>query len=271
MINFSLMIPTRHRPTLLFNLIDSIVNNTQEKDKTEIIIMHDNDDNSTLQILEQIKLKFFNKIKITICFRERSFNMNGDYYNYMATNIAQGKYLIAVNDDTRFIKFAWDTEANIKIEKYLEDKPDGVFYGVVDDREVERKRNEHYWFSCFPLVSKKAVDALGFFFDPHIWKDGADWDLLALYKNIDRVLDLRNEIIIEHISVRSGRRNRDNLDIENTNICSNLIPKVNAGYNTMNYVEFLKDYIKKYNFTEYQNTNFLKLVEEGKWKTNKPY
>jgi len=269
--NFSILIPTRHRIPLLDGLIESIVTNTQELNQTEIIVMYDNDDNSTAQQKQYFLDKYGNKIKLEFYNRERSFNMNGDYYNYMATNLATGKYLIAVNDDTKFIKYAWDTEARIKIEKFLENKPDGVFYGVTDDMEVERKRNEHYWFSCFPLVSKAAVNIMGFFFDPHIWKDGADWDLLAIYKNIDRALDLRNEIIIQHISVRSGRRGRDILDEENTHINASMIPRVQAGYNTQNYVEFLRTYIQRYGSEEYKDTNFLKLAEEGKCKTIKPY
>lgn len=269
--NFSIMCPTRNRVLMLSNLIESIVNNTQELNNTEIIIIYDNDDNSTIQVKENLLSRFGNRINLVFHSRERSYNMSNDYYNYASNNIAQGKYLIAVNDDTRFIKHSWDIEAIKKIDKYLENKPDGIFYGITDDREVERKRNEHYWFSCFPLVSKKAVEALGFFFDPFIWKDGADWDLLALYKNIERALDLRTEIIIEHISVRSGRRGRDVLDEENIKINSHLIPRVSAGYNTQNYVEYLKDYIIHYNGVKYKDTNFLKLVSEGKCKSNKAY
>ena len=56
--NFSIMVPTRNRVILLVNLIESIVNNTQELDKTEIIIMHDNDDNSINDT------NFFNFIKL---------------------------------------------------------------------------------------------------------------------------------------------------------------------------------------------------------------
>lgn len=269
MYNYSILIPTRHRPIMLNNLIDSIVNTSQEKDKVEITVMYDNDDNSTLQTKDYIIDKNKDKIKLEFYSRERSFNMNNDYYNYMGTDIAQGKYLIACNDDTRFLKYAWDTEANLKIEQYLENKSDRIFYGVVNDKEVERKRNEHFWFSCFPLVSKEAVKALGFFFDPHIWKDGADWDLFGLYQMLGRTLDLRNEIVIEHISVRSGRRERDILDVENSHINSSQIPKVEAGYNRDNYFNYLVSFIS--NPESYKDTNFLKLAEEGKWKTNKPY
>lgn len=269
--NFSLMVPTRNRGIMLSNLIESIVNNTQELDNTEIIVIYDNDDNSTKQISENLLLRFKDKISLIFHARERSFNMSNDYFNYVANNLSTGKYLIALNDDTKFIKYAWDSEAIKKIDKYLEDKPDGIFYGITEDREIERKRNEHYWFSCFPLVSKKAVEALGFFFDPFIWKDGADWDLLALYKNLNRVLDLRLEIIIEHISVRSGRRGKDALDEENVHIHNHKIPKVSAGYNTQNYMDYLKDYILRYNSEVYKNTNFLKLVQEEKWKSNKAY
>lgn len=208
------MVVTRKRPTMLAELIESIVNTTQEKADTEILVMYDIDDSSTYGVVENLKERFCSQMSLKFFTRERSSNINRDYYNDMALTKAEGKYIIAINDDTKFIKTAWDTEARLAIERYLVDRPDGIFYGVVDDREVERKRNENHWFSCFPLISKKSIDALGFFFDPKFGKDGADWDIFATYKYIGRVLDLRPFIIIEHISVRSGRRPKDNLDYD---------------------------------------------------------
>lgn len=208
--NFTIMIPTRKRQHMLKALLQSIYKTAGLKNQVEVLVTYDTDDQSTIDALPEIKAQV-EGYPVQFFSRERHYSISVAYYNEMAKK-ANGKYLIAVNDDTVFLKSAWDIEALIKIENYLINRPDGIFYGITEDREVEHKRNEYNYFSCFPLISKKAVDALGFFFDPQFFKDGADWDIIETYRELGRVLDLRNEIIIEHISFRSGRRPHDLLD-----------------------------------------------------------
>jgi hypothetical protein len=156
---------------------------------------------------------------------------------------ASGDYLIAVNDDTVFTKNAWDVLTYNKLEEYLKDKPDRIVYGVTEDFEVEKSRNETNYFSCFPLLSKEVVRVMRFFFDPIFHKDTADWDLVMTYKELNRILNLRNEIEITHISYRSGRRPQDLLD-------SDVMPlpghQPSAGRNTKRNVAHLREYISNY-------------------------
>jgi glycosyltransferase involved in cell wall biosynthesis len=211
MYNFSILIPTRHRPVLLEQLLKSIYDSTIDKSSVEIHITHDNDDNSTLQYLET-KKDFIPPISTTFHIKERTRNINNDYYNWMALNFATGKYIIAVNDDTLFEMYGWDKMAMDSLNLYEQKHPDGILYGMTEDKEREPKRNDINWMSCFPLISKKAVDVLGHFFDPEMVRDGADWAISATYKNIQRTVDLRNCIIIKHLSTRSGRRGWDSVD-----------------------------------------------------------
>jgi hypothetical protein len=210
--DFTIMIPTRHRPVLLNELLKSIYDSTINKDKVEIHVVYDSDDNSTLQYLAGKQTNYIPPISTTFHTRERSQNINNDYYNWIALNFATGKYLIAVNDDTLFEMYGWDDRAINVLNKYEELYPDGIVFGMPEDYERETKRNDNNWMPCFPLISKKAIEVLGYFFDPEMIRDGADWAIAATYKNIDRVVDLRNCIIIKHISTRSGRRHWDQVD-----------------------------------------------------------
>jgi len=241
--NYSIMVPSRKRPQLLINLIHTINETVEDKTNVEVIIAYDFEDHLTIEALNTIKSKNY-LFAINQVGRSRSPNINNDYYNWMATNFTNGKYLIAINDDTIFKNYAWDSMALKKIDKFLENKKDDIFYGITTDGEIERKRNEHNFFTCFPLISKSAVTALGFFFDPSFYKDGADWDIILPYKHINRVLDLRSEIIIEHISVRSGRRTKDILDCECISPESSSAGYPRLGANLNKHSTILSNYIQ---------------------------
>jgi len=210
--NFTIMIPTRHRPILLDTLLKSIYVTTTFPDKTEIHIAYDSDDNSTIQYLQGLPPNIKPPISTTFHIRERTMNINHNYYNWIATNFAKGKYIIAVNDDTLFEMYGWDEKAMIILNRYEETHPDGILFGMPEDFEREAKRNDSNWMPCFPLISKKSVEILGHFFDPEMVRDGADWAIAATYRNINRIVDLRTAIIIKHLSTRSGRREWDQVD-----------------------------------------------------------
>jgi hypothetical protein len=81
-----------------------------------------------------------------------------------------------------------------------------------EDYEREPSRKQHNWMACFPLVSREYMDVMGYIFDPEFTRDGADWALASTFYSINRVVDLRDCIIIRHLSFRSGRREKDSLD-----------------------------------------------------------
>jgi hypothetical protein len=242
--DFTIMIPTRKRPIMIQNLLFSIYHTAKNKNQVETIVMYDEDDIVTCKKIEELKLIYIN-FPVRFIERPRHYSINNSYYNGMA-KLSQGEYLVSVNDDTTFMKFNWDIETIDKLNKYMLDKPDGIVYGIVEDSDFCKKRvRAGINFSCFPLISKKAVNTLGFFFDPVFPKDGADWDIFGLYSKINRVVDLRKEFIIEHISVRSGRRVKDELDSDLLPLPAGII-EPQAGINTIKYIDFLENYIKNY-------------------------
>jgi hypothetical protein len=214
---FSILIPTRKRIQLLEHLIESISRTVHIKSNVEILIAYDTDDFTTDNWIEN----FNNQTGIDIRFykRDRSLNINGDYYNWLALRHSTGKYFIAVNDDTRFTTDGWDVFALEAITKYIAAYPDEIFLGITEDEERIRERHDGNRFTCFPLFSKEALRVLGFLFQPEYWRDGADWIIGAVYRRIGRILDLRNAITIQHLSVRSNRRCQDEQYDEYVKLC----------------------------------------------------
>lgn len=206
---FSILIPTRFRVTFVQNLLKSIYDSSLHKDKVEIHVAYDSDDILTKEIVNNYQEA---PIKTYFHERERSQNINHDYYNWMAKEFAIGKYVIMVNDDTLFELLGWDDRAINSLKIWEERFPDGILYGLTEDFEKEPSRNKINWMSCFPLVSRKVVDILGHIFDPEFIRDGADWALNSTFRSIDRVVNLRDCIVIKHLSFRSGRRAWDSLD-----------------------------------------------------------
>jgi len=209
---FSILITTRYRTDFLKNLLESIHNTSFYKEDIEVLIIYDIDDNQT-----DIFAKNFNldsQIQFSFYKRERSMNLVNDYHNYYAKNYANGKYLIFSNDDALFEMPEWDKRILNRLNTYEEMYPDGILYGITEDFENEPKRHAHNWMACFPLITKKHIEILGYAFDPEFIRDGADWALAALYRSIDRIVDLRDCCIIKHLSLRSRRRKEDILDRE---------------------------------------------------------
>jgi len=194
---FSLMIPTRKRPKQLELLIESIIKNTNKMEDIEIHFGVDIDDLVTIDLVSKLKIKY-SKYNLELHVRERGNSVVNHYINWMAVSFCVGEYIIGLNDDCLFKTKGWDIKSYNKLYEYLKDKPDGIVLGLVEDMEIYRIKENKNIASDFPLISKKAVDVLGFFLNPDYLNCGADDDICILYKAIDRLLDLRDCIVIQH-------------------------------------------------------------------------
>lgn len=213
---FSVLITTRQRVQMLHNLLASIYRTTFNKNEVEIRVIYDDDDIITNNYVKhKFHIEFGNSPRVETFFhiRGRSPDLVNDYHNWCSTKFAQGKYIIFSNDDALFEMDQWDALTKSKLSEFEKIHPDGILYGMPQDLEKEEARNEKNWMACFPLISKKVVEVLGFAFDPSFQRDGADWAMAKTFRLIDRVVDLRDTIVIKHLSFRSGRRKRDDLDL----------------------------------------------------------
>lgn len=200
--NFSFILPTRERPQLLSDLCNSLDSTAADKSNFEMIAAYDLDDTATCNIMPQLEARYpwFKSNG-----RNRSNNISKDYHNWLKDQVA-GDYVIICNDDTVMRTYHWDVVAMQKITNYLSDKPDGIFYGWIADSLLDRAGGVGY--CCFPMLSKKAIEIIGYAMHPYYTGWNADIHLYRLFQSIDRVLDL-SEVWIDHISYHSGKRERD--------------------------------------------------------------
>lgn len=180
--NFSIVLPSRGRPMQLKRLLDSLVSKTCLYDEVEVLVGIDNDDNITRDFIFK-HLSAYDAINLKLVFRQQSSNLSNDYYNALC-RLSTGKYLWVMNDDCEIMTQNWDVLILEKIRK----SNWKIFVGVVNDST--RSEILGGAFSCFPMLSREAVDAMGYFFHPEVRSWAADKMLHRLYENSGRMLDL---------------------------------------------------------------------------------
>ncbi len=203
--NFSIILASRERVHLLDSLLNSIVTTTGDKNNCEVICVIDNDDRVTRRFLERFQnicpfARFITK--------DRAHNLNEEYLNWAWRNFATGENIIVVNDDVIFKTPNWDHLAMAHLSRYLSDKPDGIAYGWIQDGLTGRAGNLNY--CCFPLITKRAADVVGFVMPPDFPGWGADIGVYRIYSAINRVCEIQG-MHLEHISHHTGQRNRDHI------------------------------------------------------------
>ena len=194
---YSFLVPTRERPALLEAFIDSISKNTIDKKIVEICIAFDSDDKKTSTQIGRLNRKFGSLVKFY--GKQRSNMINRDYVNWLC-KFSNGSFIIPCNDDCNLVSSGWDEQILRKMNAYLADKPDGIVYG---------KTNE----ISFPVLSRAAIEQLGYVMHPDFPSLGAEVHLNRVYSALDRVVDISDSLTIEHISHHTGKRPRDNVNM----------------------------------------------------------
>ena len=244
----SLIMPFRERIELFQQMLDSLKMTTVHPKNVELIIGMDDDD----KCLDGDKLKQFldynEFLDITIFTTPRHEHMVNAYWN-PASMLARGRWIMDVNDDSVFKTEGWDVIINEAMSKRANEVGDDVLYGKVDDCYTEGGRNskKDYW-SCWSVLGKEAVNALGFFYDPCIHVGGADHvqglTFLALNKMMreDRIVGIY-DVMIDHNSSYTGQREVDYLMLRQREINKNH-PFETTREHERDYAMVLRDYIE---------------------------
>jgi hypothetical protein len=203
--NFSIILASRERVHLLDSLLNSIVANTADHKNCEVIVAIDNDDRITRRYLD----RFQNTCPfVRFVSRDRAPNLNDDYLNWAWRNFSTGDNIIVMNDDVVFKTPHWDHHIMANLSRYLCDKPDGVAYGWIQDGLLNRAGGLNY--CCFPLITRKAAEVVGFVMPPQFPGWGADIGVYRIYAAIDRICDL-SSVTLDHVSYHTGKRSRDHI------------------------------------------------------------
>lgn len=185
----SMILPTRKRINLLINLLKTIRQTTFDISNIEVIIGYDNDDKITRFSKDMIEKEF----KFSKFIEINRMNSITSYHNLLF-NYTSGDYLIVLNDDCEFLTERWDVIAAKKINDFLYDKNDGIFYG----RTETGNPNEPGKFSSFPLLSRKGINVLGYVMHERHPGWMADVHIGELYRACERYVELP-EIVIRHV------------------------------------------------------------------------
>ncbi len=206
--NFSLVFGTRSRIDLVEGLLKSLAETTTNSNLIEVIPVADDDDEETKNSSGSLSKILPN---VRFIFRARSKMLNEDYINFGARN-STGKYIFILNDDVVFKTPNWDILCFDKLNFYLSDKPDGIAYGLTDDGMDFLRVQQKLQYSGFPIISRKSLEILNYAMHPSFSGWGADIDLFNLYNSVDRVCNLKKEVLAYHLSPHTNSRETDEIN-----------------------------------------------------------
>lgn len=189
----SLLLPTRQRPALVQRLFQSIVEQTSQLDKVEVVLYIDEDDISSHYLDSQ----YFRVTRIV----GPALSMGG--YNSACFGRASGAIIILVNDDIVIRTQSWD-DCLRAINARFEDK---IYLAYPNDLFKKSK------FSTFPIMSRRTCEILvepyplvykRFFIDYHLF----DIFKRLQHTGFDRICYCE-DVVFEHLHYRMGKASYD--------------------------------------------------------------
>ena len=178
----SLFFNTRKRIGLLNNLLSSIYNTIQSADNIEVFVTVDNDDSESKEFLDSLNFPNLNVRSI-----EKPSNLHTSI-NEMA-EMASGDFLFVLNDDVIFRTFHWDRKI---IDNY---NPEEILYIATHDNSVDKTNHGRY--ASFPILTRAAYEALGFFMSEKFVSHGGDVHLWRVFNEIDAVK--YSHVFLDHV------------------------------------------------------------------------
>lgn len=186
---FSVVIPVRNNIGGLLVTLGAFDLFTSNKKAFEVLLVVDNDDKD-FETYKRISKQYGYDIKVLQVAKSDYFCR--DYYNYGVLQ-SVGENILVFNDDCYVQTNKWDDliRARIEVNKhfngvYLVSLMDSTFYDTPE-----------HPFPRFPMISRKAIDAVGFFFFPQIRMWPADKAIWDLYKTVGCVITC-HQVKLQH-------------------------------------------------------------------------
>lgn len=184
MIDISIALATRGRPQSLSRLLQSIKNKVRRVDSIEVLLGVDYCDESLKEILAIARSYAFS---VFVLVQKRAQNISDDYLNRLFST-SRGRWLWVLNDDVEVLTDAFDDVIRSKADI-------GSVY--LDTKDNTRNYNGNGEFACFPIINRKAFNALGCFFPPGAPTWGADKVLWQIC-NQARIVKDASDIEVNH-------------------------------------------------------------------------
>lgn len=191
--NFSVVMPVRNNIGGLLLSLAAFQAFTYDKAGLEVLLFVDDDDND-LERYKAISKNYGYDIHVNVVGKSDNFSEN--YYNRGA-KMSSATNIFAFNDDCYIQTAYWDKIIMDKIKMNSQFK--GIY--LVDIMDSTRKAHftddPKYIYPKFPVISKKAVDTIGFFFHPKVRIWPADKIIWDLYKAVGCVITC-HDVKIQH-------------------------------------------------------------------------
>tara|TARA_R110002167_G_scaffold183836_6_gene384294 strand:- start:710 stop:1408 length:699 start_codon:yes stop_codon:yes gene_type:complete len=178
----SLFLNTRKRTSLLDNLLSSLYTTAYDPNSIEVFITVDNDDDETKKFLDKYK---DNNINIRSIERPSNLHVS---INEMAS-MATGDFLFVLNDDVIFRTYHWDKKI---IESY---DPNEILYISTNDNSIDKTKSRRY--ASFPILTRGAYEALGFFMSEKFVSHGGDVHLWRIFDSLGLVR--HSQVFLDHV------------------------------------------------------------------------
>lgn len=141
--DISILLPTRDRPEILMDSLESLVNNADDNSRIEYLLAVDDDDKKTIDFINNFMLSWFEErdIDLTVFAMPRvGYGRLNEYVNFLGANSA-GAWLVFWNDDAKMVSKGWDTEIASHIGKLK------IF-------RFKDNHNEHP-YAIFPIIPRE--------------------------------------------------------------------------------------------------------------------
>jgi hypothetical protein len=191
----SIIFPTRERTNAVLELLETLEINTHYKDRLEVCLYFDDDDNSINDIL---KHKFSFEIKTIV--KPRFFTKMSNMWNIAYQELAKNSIIMLCADDFRFRTHNWD---DIVYEEFAK-VPDKIILLYGNDGFISGRLQ----IATQSFVHRKWIENSPFWLPPYFSCDYCDTWLSDIAKNLNRKV-YRNDLIIEHMHFLIGKSTKD--------------------------------------------------------------
>lgn len=201
MTDIALICPTRQRPEWFMRMLESAYITADNPKSLEVMVYIDDDEPYQDEYIKRMQ-EFIDKYNRPFGLFELSIQPQkplSEAHNYLVER-STANILIPCNDDQIFRSQSWDKRITEECAKF----PDEVYLIWVNDGHSGSRK------CCFPIVSRKSVNHIGYFLPEVFFHQYADTWLYDVYKRLGREHYV-DDVLIEHMHYHYGKSEMDEL------------------------------------------------------------
>lgn len=178
---FSICIPSRGRPQMLYDAVASIVQTANNPKNIHIYVFIDNDDPKHIDYVD-LKAKF--PPTVHMYTEQEQILTPGKAWDWLAQQAMKDgtDYLMLGSDDVHFKTNDWD----IIMQPYLTKYPDNIFCMWFND--LVEYADKEYVFAQHPIIHRKWVETIGYFIHRDFNILHADTWIFNLARRLNRLI-----------------------------------------------------------------------------------